>query len=66
MVKMVSEMFEAIIIWLVIVFSKCSLPQEYVHNSQSRRYVHRMMWIYAQVEFLFFDLLVFQVAILMV
>jgi hypothetical protein len=33
-VQMVSEMFEAIIVWLVIVLSECSLLQEYVHYSQ--------------------------------
>ena len=33
-VQMVGEMFEAIIVWLVIVLSESSLFQEYVHYSQ--------------------------------
>ena len=33
-VHMVGEMLEASIVWLVIVLSECSLPQEYVDYSQ--------------------------------
>ena len=53
-VQMVGEMFEAIIVWLVIVLSESSLFQEYVHYSQLWRDVHRVLWVYAVVYFSFF------------
>ena len=64
-VQMVGEMFEAIIVWLVIVLSESSLFQEYVHYSQLWRDVHRVLWVYAVVDFSFFDLLIFQVTVLL-
>ena len=60
---MVSEMFEAIIVWLVIVLSQGSLSQEYVRYSQLWRDVHRVLLVYAVVDFSFFDLLFFQVTV---
>jgi len=58
-------MFEAIIFRLVIVLSQCSLSQEYVRYSQLWRDVYRVLWVYTVVNFLFFDLLVFQVTVLL-
>ena len=53
-VQMVSEMLEAIIVWLVIVLSESSLPQENVHYSQLWWDVHRVLRVYAPVGFSFF------------
>ena len=64
-VQMVCEMFEAIILRFVIVLSQCSLPQEYVRYSQLWRDLHRVLWVIAQVDFSFFDLLVFKVTVLL-
>ena len=55
-VQMVREMFEASIVWLVIVLSERSLPQEHVHYSQLWWDVHRVQWVYAQVKFSFFEI----------
>ena len=53
-VQMIGEMFEAIIVWLVIVLSESSFSQENVHYSQLWWDVHRVLRVYAPVGFSFF------------